>query len=84
MREVHLEHPTIVQTLRTGYPAPVAQPHCCPGCEAEINPRDDIYELDGELYCRECFGDWVRDYLSSNPQEIAEMLNVKCSCFSAV
>ena len=28
------------------------------------------------MYCEDCFKDWVRDYLDSNPEDIAPLMNV--------
>jgi hypothetical protein len=52
----------------------------CSHCEIEFDPEDSSlshwYEIGGEMYCEDCFKDWVKDYLESNPEDIAKLMNV--------
>lgn len=70
------EHSAVALTLQTGYPTPENHTHKACDCSAELAPGEPIYEIDGELYCEECFKDWIKDYLATNPRELADMLCV--------
>lgn len=52
----------------------------CSQCEIEFDQEDSSlahwYEIGGEVYCEDCFKDWVHDYLDSNPEDIATLMNV--------
>ena len=71
-----LEHPAVSRALRTGFgfrrsPAPV-----CPCCGEEAG--EWTYEIrPGYFVCEECFRESVRDYLRTNPLEMAEALSVR-------
>ena len=67
------DHPDIRAALRSGHPRPYRQ-ILCPRCGYDLGDRS--YEVEGEAICGQCFTDWVTDYLSTNPEELAEALDI--------
>ena len=75
MSEV-LEHPAVSRALRTGFGFARSAPPVCPCCGEDMGDR--AYETEpGYFVCEECFTESVRDYLNTNPLEVAEALSVK-------
>lgn len=56
------------------------RPLRCSQCDVTLSPYDSslchYYDVGGEIYCEDCFKDWVKDYLDSNPEDIAKLMNV--------
>lgn len=82
MNNRYLEHPDITRTLKTGYPSIVTGFTCepnservCPLCDGAL--AGTAYEIDGREVCGECFKEWVEDYISTNPREVANALGVE-------
>lgn len=73
MRDSDLEHPAITRTLRTGYPHPVEDTGC-PECGGDMYK---FYEIENEAVCVDCFRAWLMDYAFTNPDEVAEQMNVR-------
>lgn len=48
----------------------------CANCGGEMVWETRAYVIDGELWCEECFQNWVRDWLRYNPDDVARELNV--------
>lgn len=53
----------------------------CAHCGHTLNPHleDDCekyYLVGGEIYCKYCFGDYLRDAVEENPELLAELLGV--------
>lgn len=53
----------------------------CDKCDCEINPNkwDDCekyYVVGEEVYCKDCFKDWLRDWIDSNLDEAADAIGV--------
>ena len=72
----NLEHPAITNALRTGYGYDHTQ-EICPDCNNDIG--DYTFEIDPDHFvCKECFKDWLLDYLSTNPEEVADAMSVPC------
>lgn len=62
-------------TRRIKYPV-------CSQCEHELNPEleDDCekyYLVGGEIYCKYCFQDWLRDLVEDEPDLLADALNIR-------
>ena len=68
------DHPTIREIELTGYPLDINDSGECPFCHGAQG--DWVFVLDGEPVCQECFLDWVKDYTSTNPREVATALAV--------
>ena len=56
----------------------------CAKCDCEINPRlyDDCeksYTVDNECLCKDCFKDWLRDWMETSLDEVAELVGVMVS-----
>ena len=68
-----LDHPSIRSAERTGYPTRSRQ-RLCPWCGEDIG--DKSFNIEGDQVCADCFEEWVRDYLHTNPEEIAAALSV--------
>lgn len=73
------DHPVTASLLRSGCPDDSYSVHPedseCPFCGgAQTNW---VFELEGEYVCRDCFCDWVKDYVTTNPKEVAVALAVK-------
>lgn len=68
------DHPVIASLLKTGHPKEYNPLPDCPYCGGA--QTDWVFELDGELVCRDCFVDWVSDYASTNPRDVATALAV--------
>lgn len=68
-----LDHPSIRSAERTGYPARSHQ-RLCPWCGEDVGEK--TYNIEGDDICPECFAEWVQDYLSTNPDELAAALCV--------
>lgn len=59
---------------RTKYPV-------CSQCDHVLNPNkeDDCekyYLIDGEVYCKFCFQDWLHDLVDDDPDVLADALNI--------
>ena len=65
--------PDIRAAERTGYPA-YPKLKLCPWCGEDAG--DKTYNVEGDDVCPECFAEWVQDYLSTNPDELAAALCV--------
>lgn len=53
----------------------------CDKCDAELNPGlfDDCekyYEVGGEIYCKDCFKDWMKQWVEENLDEAAAFIDV--------
>lgn len=62
-------------------------PHCAV-CSIEINPAlyedcEKTYTVGGECYCKECFKDWLKDWIETSLDEVAEHVGVMVSEVSA-
>ena len=68
-----LDHPVIRSAERTGYPDCTHQ-RLCPWCGEDIG--DKSYGIENDQVCSDCFEEWVRDYLHTNPDEVAAALSV--------
>ena len=68
-----LDHPAIRYVERTGYPDEFHQ-RLCPWCGEDIG--DKSYGIENDRICAGCFEEWVRDYLHTNPEDIAAALSV--------
>ena len=54
----------------------------CSQCEHELNPvlEDDCekyYLVGGNIYCKYCFQDWVKNQVDKYPDDLAEALNIQ-------
>lgn len=67
-----LEHPAISSLLRNGYPTSDLPE--CPYCHG--TQGDWVFVLDDSPVCVDCFCDWVKDYVTTNPKEVATALAV--------
>ena len=61
-------------TRRIKYPV-------CSQCGHELNPRleDDCekyYLVGGEIYCKYCFQDWLKDLVDDDLDVLADALNI--------
>ena len=68
-----LDHPAIRSAERTGYPDESNQ-RLCPWCGEDIG--DKSYGIENDRICADCFEKWVRDYLHTNPDQVASALSV--------
>lgn len=69
------DHPDVKAMLETGYPRNHRDDYPeCPYCHGA--QTDWVFELDGDYVCRDCFIDWVKEYTSTNPREVALALSV--------
>jgi hypothetical protein len=66
--------PDIARAIRTGYPAIVGAETECEVCGAVV--RGWLYEIEGIERCTDCFKDWLDDFFNTNPELIADALNV--------
>lgn len=53
----------------------------CTECGCEINPHiyegcERVYIINDDAYCEACFKEWVREWLDSNPEEVANAIAV--------
>lgn len=67
------DHPDIRAALESGYPG-YAHQRLCPCCGYDLGEKG--FEVDGEDICLPCFTEWVNDYLSSNPEDVADALGI--------
>lgn len=65
--------PDIRAAERTGYPD-YPKIKLCPWCGEDAG--DKTYNVEDDDICPECFAEWVKDYLSTNPDELAAALCV--------
>lgn len=71
MRQID-DAPDIREALRTGYPSGT---QCvCPKCGEDIG--DYIYTTDDGDMCGECFAEYIKDCLNTNPQLFAEAFGI--------
>lgn len=54
----------------------------CAHCSIVMNPAlyDDVFPgfmLNGEVYCPDCFKDWVKDEVDTDPESIARALDIE-------
>ena len=68
-----LDHPAIRSAERTGYPDCTHQ-RLCPWCGEDIGEK--TYGIENDQICADCFEEWVRDYLHTNPDQVAAALSV--------
>ena len=68
-----LDHPAIRSAERNGYPDESHQ-RLCPWCGEDIGEKS--YGIENDRICADCFEEWVRDYLHTNPEDIAAALSV--------
>lgn len=68
-----LDHPSIRSAERTGYLG-CSHQRLCPWCGEDIGEKS--YSIENDRICAECFDEWVRDYLHTNPDEVAAALSV--------
>lgn len=59
---------------RIKYPA-------CSQCSRSLNPNisddcDRYYIVGGEIYCADCFKDWLHDIVDDEPDVMADALNI--------
>ena len=65
--------PDIKQALNTGYPHNT--PQCvCPRCGEDVG--DYIYTTDDGDMCGECFAEYIKDCLETNPQLVADAFGI--------
>lgn len=55
----------------------------CSQCDHVLNPylEDDCesyYIVGGEIYCKYCFQEWLRDLIDSDPERVASALEIQC------
>ncbi len=55
--------------------------HICAHCDAELNPNlwDDCekyYVVGGEIYCKDCFKEWIVAWVEENLDEAAAFVDV--------
>lgn len=74
MRQID-DAPDIRQTLKTGYPSDTPQ-RVCPKCGEDIG--DYIYTTDDGDMCGECFAEYMKDSLRTNPQLFADAFGIAC------
>lgn len=67
------DHPDIRAVERAGYTG-YAKIKLCPWCGEDVG--DKTYNIEGDDVCAACFTEWVQDYLSTNPDELASALCV--------
>ncbi len=53
----------------------------CDKCGYEINPDlwdgcEKAYNVGGEVYCADCFKDWVMEWVETDLDEVARVLEV--------
>lgn len=53
----------------------------CAKCDLVIDPAlydgcDRYYLVGGEIYCEDCFRDWVMDWVESNIEDVASFIGV--------
>lgn len=53
----------------------------CDDCRCEIDPEqfedcDKAYIVDGKTLCAECFKEWLKDWMETSLQEVAEAVGV--------
>ena len=53
----------------------------CARCDQEIDPNrfdgcDRYFVVGGEIYCEECFKDWLSDWMQTNLEDIAVLVGV--------
>ena len=68
-----LDHPAIRAAERTGYPDCTHQ-RLCPWCGEDIGEKS--YGIENDQVCADCFEEWARDYLHTNPDQVASALSV--------
>lgn len=61
--------------MRRSYPV-------CNMCEVEINPNkyedcERSYIVEGKAICEDCFKEWLLEWFSINPADVAEALGVE-------
>ena len=54
----------------------------CAKCDFEINPDmwdgcEKYYNVGGEIYCAECFKEWVLEWVDTDLDEVARVLDVQ-------
>lgn len=68
------DHPIIRSLEAAGFPDEPAEIAECPYCHGAQG--EWVFILDGEPVCQDCFLDWVKDYTTTNPHEVATALAV--------
>lgn len=68
-----LDHPSIRSAERTGYPE-CSNQRLCPWCGEDIGEKS--YSIENDRICADCFEEWVRDYLHTNPDQVSAALSV--------
>ena len=68
-----LDHPSIRSAELTGYPE-CSHQRLCPWCGEDIGEKS--YSIENDRICADCFEEWVRDYLHTNPDQVAAALSV--------
>lgn len=53
----------------------------CSRCDAEINPNqwdgcEKYYTVGDEIMCADCFKDWVKEWIETDLDEVARVLEV--------
>ena len=53
----------------------------CAVCDTEIDPNkfdgcDKYYMVGGEIMCKDCFKDWLLDWIEINMDDVAELAGV--------
>lgn len=53
----------------------------CAHCSTVMNPRyfDDVtpgFMVNGECYCPECFKEWMKDEVDSDPETVAQAMGI--------
>ena len=72
MRQID-DAPDIKRALNTGYPYDTPQ-YVCPCCGEDIG--DYIYTTDDGDMCGECFAEYIKDCLETNPQLVADAFGI--------
>lgn len=53
---------------------PTDPPVVCCKCHATFDLGQKLYMDGKEAYCKECFIEWVEDFMETSPDELAERL----------
>lgn len=53
----------------------------CAKCDAEINPNkyddcEQYYLVGHEIFCKDCFKEWLLDWVESNLDDVADIVGV--------
>lgn len=54
----------------------------CAKCSIEMNPNiyDDVtpgFDINGEVYCPDCFMEWAKDEVDSDPETVAAAMGIE-------